>query len=93
MPDVLTPQGEALYCEIPLDCGLQYWGWVFGETASLPLLPVLMWPFYPLSWGSCVAVFRSFSGGIIPCVAVNGVPMEGGEFRIFIHCHLESLTF
>ena len=44
----LTPQEEApdlWICEIPPDSELPCGGGAFGETASLRLPPVSMWPF------------------------------------------------
>lgn len=41
-----------------------------AETTSLPLLPILMWPFYPLLGGLVQLVFRSFSEGTVPQITV-----------------------
>ena len=72
--------------EIPLVLGYCTGGGVFGETMSLPLPPTLMWTFYSLFLRSCSA---SFLGKYSICTCRFGVSMVGGEFRIFLCCHLE----
>ena len=61
-------------------------GEVFGETALLTLLPILMWSFYPLLWRWCLASVQVFFRSICSCRF--GVSMGGGEFRIFLCWHL-----
>lgn len=38
---------ESHICAIPPSYGSRCWGYGFGKTVSLPLLPISMWPFYP----------------------------------------------
>lgn len=40
-----------------------------GEITSLPLLPFLIWPFYPFLWKSQSSSFKSFAEEIDPYVA------------------------
>lgn len=62
----------------------------FGKTTSLPLLIILVWPFYPLLWRSCSDSFQVFF--IENCSVYSyrfGMPMGRGKFSIFLCCHLE----
>ena len=63
-----------------------------GENTSLPLHPVLMWSFYPSLLKSYLASFQAFfRGNYSMCSGKFGVSMGGGEFRLFLCCHLEPL--
>lgn len=74
----LIPQGEALFIYLLFEAGV-----------SLPVLPISMWPFYPLMWSRCSAsphvVFRGICS-IHSSISVASV--GGGEFRIYLYCHL-----
>lgn len=62
-------------------------GGVWGHTASLPLLPVSVWSFYPLLWRSCQASFHFFfffSERIVLYVAVGF-----GVFWVFLYHHVD----
>lgn len=96
----LAPQGEALFIYLVLlffldilpDCGLLCHRWGFGKSMSLPLLLVLMWPFYLLLWRRHSASSQALFRGICStrsCIFI--VSMGGGEFSIFSHHHLEPL--
>lgn len=63
----------------PPDFGLLYWGGVFGETISLPLLPVSMWRFNLLFWS---ATFQAlFRGNCSGCSYRFATSLGGSEFR------------
>ena len=52
------------------------WGGVFGNTASLPLLAISVWPFHGFE-GAVGLFFRSFSEVIFPSVATESIcPLE-----------------
>ena len=87
-----TPKGKFhIWGSLP-DCGTSHWGGVQGENKSLPLLPFLMHLFYLCCRGAVHPVLRSFSEenySICSCEFV--VSVVGGEFKVFLHCHLEPL--
>lgn len=60
-------------------------GGIFGETMSLPLPSTWLWTFHSLFLSSCSA---RFLGKYSICNYRFGVSMVGGEFRIFLCCHL-----
>ena len=72
---------------LPGGVGLDY-------TVSLPLLPISLWLlFYILSCGkSFLVVFSPFSQIVALKIVLNscnyGVPIGGGEFRVFLLSHL-----
>lgn len=80
--------GEIPPCYVPLG-----WGWgFFAKTVSLPLLHLSMWFFCSELWRSCSPSFQVFFRGKWSiCNCSFGVSLGGGEFRIFLHCHLGSL--
>lgn len=61
---------------------------VFGETMSLPHQPTSMWTLYHLFLRSHSA---SFQLNYSICSCRFGVSVVGGEFRIFLCCHLNVL--
>lgn len=64
-------------------------GWCFGETIYLLLLPILMWPLYPL-WSSCLASFQVLFRGNYSVYSYRfTVSREEVTFRIFLCCHTE----
>lgn len=65
-------------------------GGIFSKNVSLPLLPVLMWSFYPFSWRCSVSFQVCFRGNFSVCSCRFGVSVERDEFRIFFCCHLEQ---
>lgn len=63
-------------------------GKVFGKTFSLPLLPI---PLLPCG-DCCSASFQFFFIKIYSiCHCISGVPMGGGELRVFLCHHLGPL--
>ena len=44
----LAPQGETVFMRLLPIVGHYAGGGVYGKTTSLPPLPFLVWPFYPL---------------------------------------------
>lgn len=76
--DPSLPMETLHICEISPDW-ITTLGVVFGKTVSLPLLPVLVWSFYPLLWRSCLASFQVFfRGNWFVCSCRFGVSMKGG---------------
>ena len=68
-------------------------GRVFGDTMSLPLLPVWMSPFYPLLWSRRSASFQVFfRGNCSICSYRFGCVHRGDEFRIFLWCHFGTAS-
>ena len=62
-------------------------GGVFVETFSLP---TSVWPLYPLLCRNCSASFQTFFRGNGSTSSwAFGVSVGGGEFRIFLHHHVE----
>lgn len=62
-------------------------GRVFGNTMSLPLLPIWMSPFYPLLWSRHSASFQVFfRGNCSICSCRFGCVHGGDEVRIFLWC-------
>ena len=58
---------------------------VFGDTVSPPLLPVLMWPFYPWCGGICSTTFPLFfRRNCSMCSCSFGVSTGGGDSRVFL---------
>ena len=97
----LTPQGKASLIdwliEISPNCGLLHWGGVFGERVFLSLLPILMWPFYPLSWSRCSASSQVVLEGIVPYIATYFLcPREEVSLRssyVTVLNHFLALNF
>ena len=65
-------------------------GWGFGETTSLPLLPVSVWPFYLWLWKSCSASFQVFFRENCSVRSWrSGVSVGVSKLKILLCCHLE----
>lgn len=88
----LTPQGGVLYL---WDCshgGSPCWGWGFWQACISASPTHLMWPFYPVLWGSCSASSRVLFRGSCSIYSCKFLVSVGGdEVRIFLHHHLELL--
>ena len=93
VPDVghkfLDPQEEPIFVRFFPPMGHHPGGGVYGKTASLSLLPFLVFHFYLLLWKSCLASFQVFFRGNYFICSYRFISMEGSELRIFIWCHLE----
>ena len=74
-------------CEILLIVGHH----AVGGVLSRPfLLPISVWPFYPLLCRNCSASFQTFFRENVSTSSwASGVSVGGGEFRIFLHHHVE----
>lgn len=62
-------------------------GGVLGHTASLPLLPVSVWSFYPLLWRTVELVFTFFF--FPPERIVLYVAVGFGVFQVFLYHHVD----
>lgn len=85
----LIPQGEAPYCEIFPNCGSWFQGWGFWQdhdSDSPTHLNVALLSFVA---DEMLGSFQVFFGGIVLNVAIDLVFVGKGEFKIFLHYHLE----
>lgn len=64
-------------------------GGVFGKTMSLPNLPSRRGLFIHCE-GDYSSSFQVFFGGNFPLGSCRSVSMGRGDFRIFLHHHLEQ---
>ena len=96
------PSGCDAWCGVWTPCFLgrssvfvrSPWLWVtmlWVEYLSRPfLLSISVWPFYPLLCRNCSASFQAFFRGNGSTSSWGfGVSVGGGEFRIFLHHHVE----
>ena len=77
-------------CEIFTNCASLHQGWVFGKTASLPLLPscgpFILWIKDKRSYSDSFQIF--FRGNYFVCSCRFVVSVGGGKFKIFLCSHL-----